>query len=565
MQIKLRKFSEQAYQHLYEQGVHPVLARLLAAREVCSQADIGGELADLIAPNQLLGIQQMASLIADAIFMHEKILVIGDYDCDGATATALAIKALRRMGAEVDFLVPNRFEFGYGLSPEIVELAATHHPKWIITVDNGIASLNGVEKANTLGIKVLITDHHLPSDQVPQAAAIVNPNQVGCHFPSKHLAGVGVIFYVMLRLRAELRQRGVYQQNTQPPLSDLLDLVALGTVADLVKLDKNNRIMVEYGLNIIRTGKACCGIRALFQISGRDTLFASTQDLAFSLGPRINAAGRLEDISLGIRCLLSEKMPQALILAKELNDINSQRKEIQQEIKFSAQSLLDQIDIAHRYTICLFDATWHHGVIGVVASKIKETCHRPVIVFAPDEQGMLRGSGRSIQNLHLRDALDALSKLAPDVIVKFGGHAMAAGLTIPPDKLAIFTELFEQVVANLLSPDDLEQVLLVDGSLADTELDWHLAELLERQVWGQGFTPPLFCDEFLVKQQKIVGEKHLKLVLQPVSKAHQLLDGIYFFQQEYLPERIKLIYQVQTNRFNDRKSVQIQVQHALTT
>ncbi len=563
MQIKLREFSQQAYQHLHAQGVHPVLARLLAARQVHSQTEIGGELSDLIAPDQLLGIKQMASLIADAILRHEKILVIGDYDCDGATATAVALKALRRMGAEVDFLVPNRFEFGYGLSPEIVELAATYQPKWIITVDNGIASLSGVEKANALGIKVLITDHHLPAEQLPQAAAIVNPNQVGCHFPSKHLAGVGVIFYVMLMLRAELRQRGVYDQNTQPQLSDLLDLVALGTVADLVKLDKNNRILVEYGLNRIRSGKACCGIRALFQISVRDMRFASTQDLAFSLGPRINAAGRLEDISLGISCLIAEQMPQALSLAQQLNDMNIQRKGIQQEIKFSAQSLLEQIDVSQRYTICLFDAAWHHGVIGVVASKIKEMWHRPVIVFAPDEQDMLRGSGRSIENLHLRDALDAVSKLDPEVMVKFGGHAMAAGLTIHPDKLQRFSELFEQVVANLLSPDDLQQVLLVDGSLADTELDWHLAELLERQVWGQGFNTPSFCDEFLVKQQKLVGEKHLKLILQPISKEHQLLDAIFFFQQDFLPERVKLVYQVQTNRFNDRQNIQIHVQHAL--
>jgi len=563
MQVNLREYAQQDLEYLCKQGMHPVLARILAARDVRHEDELGGGLDQLIPPQQLLGIQEMAQMLADAIVAQEKILIIGDYDCDGATATAVAVKALRRMGAQVDFLVPNRFQYGYGLSPEIVEFAQQFHPKWVVTVDNGIASISGVEKANELGIKVLITDHHLPAQALPQAAAIVNPNQHGCTFPSKNLAGVGVIFYVMMMLRGELRDRGLYQQDTQPNLSDLLDLVALGTVADLVKLDRNNRILVEHGLARMRSGKACAGIRALFQIAARDIRYAHSQDLGFSIGPRINAAGRLEDISLGIMCLLAEHMPEALQLAQRLNDINQQRKSIEQEIKFSAETLLQGQDIQQRSSICLFDADWHHGVIGIVASRIKEAFHRPVIVFAPDEQDLLRGSGRSIPNLHLRDALDAVSKLDADVMIKFGGHAMAAGLSIRPEKFERFCILFEQVVSSLVTPSDLQKTMLVDGSLADEKLDWPLAELLEQQVWGQGFPAPIFCDEFAIKQQKIVGEKHLKLSLQLQSDGQQILDGIYFFQQELLPEQVKLLYQVQTNRFNDRKNIQLQILHVM--
>ncbi len=563
MQVNLREYAQQDLEYLCKHGMHPVLARILAARDVRHEDELGGGLDQLIPPQQLLGIQEMAQMLADAIVAQEKILIIGDYDCDGATATAVAVKALRRMGAQVDFLVPNRFQYGYGLSPEIVEFAQQFHPKWIVTVDNGIASISGVEKANELGIKVLITDHHLPAQALPQAAAIVNPNQHGCTFPSKNLAGVGVIFYVMMMLRGELRNRGLYQQDTQPNLSDLLDLVALGTVADLVKLDRNNRILVEHGLARMRSGKVCVGIRALFQIAARDIRYANSQDLGFSIGPRINAAGRLEDISLGIMCLLAEHMPEALQLAQRLNDINQQRKSIEQEIKFSAETLLQGQDIQQRSSICLFDADWHHGVIGIVASRIKEAFHRPVIVFAPDEQDLLRGSGRSIPNLHLRDALDAVSKLDSDLMIKFGGHAMAAGLSIRPEQFERFCILFEQVVSSLVTPSDLQKTMLVDGSLADEKLDWPLAELLEQQVWGQGFPAPIFCDEFAIKQQKIVGEKHLKLSLQLQSEGQQILDGIYFFQQEFLPEQVKLLYQVQTNRFNDRKNIQLQVLHVM--
>ncbi len=572
MQIITRDYSSDACQALQQQGFSPVMARLLAGREIASADQLGGELSDLLAPDQLLGIQPMARLLADAIQQQQKILIIGDYDCDGATATALGLKALKRMGALVDFLVPNRFEYGYGLSPEIVQLAKQRNPDWIITVDNGIASVAGVETANALGIKVLITDHHLPGEHTPAAAAIVNPNQRGCHFASKHLAGVGVIFYVMLALRAELRQRDLFDAETQPRLDDLLDLVALGTVADLVKLDRNNRILVQHGLKRIRAGQACAGIRALFQIAGRDISHATAQDLGFSIGPRINAAGRLDDIALGIECLSAEHLSYALPLAQQLNQINLQRREIEQEIKFSAQTLLDESQIAQRYSVCLLDESWHHGVIGVVASRLKDSLHRPVIVFAPDEQDLLRGSGRSIANLHLRDALDAVSKLDPDVMVKFGGHAMAAGLTIYPAQYQRFCDLFEQVVAQLLSPADLQKQLAIDGSLQAEELQWALAEQIEQQIWGQGFPAPLFCDTFAVLNQRLLSDKHLKLQVQRLddglagntgAAAGAVLEAIYFQQQDLLPERVKLVYQLQTNRFRQAQNVQLNIVHAL--
>lgn len=576
--ILTRTYSPDNVEQLQRQGFSPVMARLLAGRDIPSAEQLGGELSDLIPPDQLLGIQQMARLLADAIQQQQKILIIGDYDCDGATATALGLKALRRMGAVVDFLVPNRFEYGYGLSPEIVQLAKQSDPHWIITVDNGIASVAGVETANALGIQVLITDHHLPGQHTPAAAAIVNPNQRGCPFASKHLAGVGVIFYVMLALRAELRQRAVLDAESQPRLDDLLDLVALGTVADLVKLDRNNRILVQHGLKRIRAGQACAGIRALFQIAGRDMSHATAQDLGFSIGPRINAAGRLDDIALGIECLTAEHLSYALPLAQQLNQINLQRREIEQEIKFSAQSLLDETPIDQRYTVCLLDESWHHGVIGVVASRLKDSLHRPVIVFAPDEQDLLRGSGRSIANLHLRDALDAVSKLDPNVMVKFGGHAMAAGLSIYPAQYQRFCDLFEQVVAQLLTPADLQKQLAIDGSLDASDLQWPLAEQIEQQIWGQGFPAPLFCDTFAVVSQRVLSDKHLKLQLRRCESdlagdtvaANGVVEGsvieaIFFQQQDLLPERVRLVYQLQTNRFRQAQNVQLNILHVLET
>lgn len=564
MIINHRPFLEKHYQHLCQQGLPPLLAKIYAAREISCRDQLGGELKQLIPPDLLHGIHTMSQLLADALLAKQKLLIIGDYDCDGATATVVALKAIKRMGGQVDFLVPNRFEYGYGLSPELVDYAQQQYqPDWMITVDNGIASVTGVERANQFGIKVLITDHHLAGQSLPNAAAIVNPNQPDCQFPSKHLAGVGVIFYVMLMLRSELRARGIFQAKTQPILHDLIDLVALGTVADLVKLDRNNRILVDYGLDRMQHGKANPGIKALFQVAGRDIRHASSQDLAFSIGPRINAAGRLEDISIGIHCLASEDMSEALRLAQQLNDINQQRRGIEEDITFSAESLLQHQEIQDKSTICLFDESWHHGVIGIVASRIKEAFHRPVIVFAPDEQGLLRGSGRSITNLHLRDALDAVTKLDNQVIIKFGGHAMAAGLTIAPKHYDRFCCLFEKVVSSWISPGDLQKSIFIDGSLAAHPIDIGLAEMLERQSWGQGFPVPSFCDDFDVQQQRIVAEKHLKLTLAFPEKPDQPIQAIFFSRTDLLPTKARLVYQLQINRFNAKQTIQLQILHVL--
>jgi len=563
MQVIYRDVAQQDVQALQAQGLSAVMSRIFAARKIQHVQQIAGELSDLIAPEQLLGAKQMAQCLADAIAKKQRILVVGDYDCDGATATAVALKAIRRMGGQADFLVPNRFQFGYGLSPEIVQVAKQQQPDWIITVDNGIASIEGVNLANQLGIKVLVTDHHLPAEVLPKAEVIVNPNQPDCHFPSKNLAGVGVIFYVMLMLRQTLRQRGVFDENTQPNLSDLLDLVALGTVADLVKLDRNNRILVEHGLRRIRTGRSSCGIRALFQAAAKDIYHATTQDLGFSIGPRINAAGRLQDIELGIRCLLSEDFAEALKLASALSEINQQRREIESEIKFSADSLLQDMDVSQRMSICLFDETWHHGVIGIVASRIKEAMHRPVIVFAMDEHGLMRGSGRSIAGLHLRDALDLVSKADSQLIVKFGGHAMAAGLSIRPEAYAKFCAVFEAVVASLIDAEAIQQRIEVDADLPAHEITFALAKQIEQQVWGQAFALPTFVADFNVVQQKIVGEKHLKLVLSHTSAPELLQEAIFFNQQQMLPKQARLVYQIQANRFNGNESVQLMILNAL--
>ncbi|HEX5539778.1 MAG TPA: single-stranded-DNA-specific exonuclease RecJ, partial [Methylophilaceae bacterium] len=504
-----------------------------------------------------------AALLADAIALGKSLLVIGDYDADGATASAVAVRGLRSMGAQVDYLVPNRFEYGYGLTPEIVALAAQRQPDIIITVDNGIASVDGVQAANALGIAVLITDHHLPGTATPAAACIVNPNQHGCNFASKHLAGVGVMFYVLLALRAELRQRGAFAQGAEPNLTELLDLVALGTVADLVKLDDNNRILVEQGLRRIRAGKGCPAIRALLRLAGRDPTQACARDLGFSVGPRLNAAGRLDDMSQGIACLLATDEDEALRLAQQLHELNLARREIEADMQQGADAALDGIDCAGRYSLSLYHAEWHQGVIGILASRIKERHHRPVIAFAQageDAGGrmQLKGSGRSINGLHLRDALDMLTKRQPDLILKFGGHAMAAGLSIYEADFERFSSIFEAVVRDLLTPADLEAVIEIDGELASDDLHWDNACAIERQVWGQGFPPPVFCGDFSVIAQRIVGERHLKLTLE---KSGQRYDAIFFRQQELLPTRIHVVYELQTNQYNGAQSIQLNLKH----
>ncbi|MBZ4200932.1 MAG: single-stranded-DNA-specific exonuclease RecJ [Methylotenera sp.] len=560
--IVQRQQQPEAATALQALGVSPLMARLLAARGVSTASQLSVNLADLLPPQTLTNNNRMAKLLADAMNADKSLLVIGDYDADGATATAVAVKGLRALGAKVDFLVPNRFEYGYGLTPEIVALAATRNPDVIITVDNGIASVEGVAAANALGLQVLITDHHLPGQTTPAAACIINPNQHGCDFASKHLAGVGVIFYALLALRAELRERGTYSTTPEPNLTELLDLVALGTVADLVKLDGNNRILVEQGLRRIRAGVCSQGILALLRISGRQAQACNAQDLGFYVGPRLNAAGRLDDMSLGIRCLLADNPAQANIMAQQLQDLNAERRNIEADMQATANLSLDDINVAEQYSIAMYQADWHQGVIGILASRIKERYHRPVITFAQAGDGVLKGSGRSIAGLHLRDALDALSKQQPNLILKFGGHAMAAGLSIKLEDFDTFATGFEAVVRGLVDEADLQAVLEVDGSLSAVDMNFTTAQLLENQVWGQGFAPPLFYDEFTVLSQRLLADKHLKLTLQLSGDAQgSVLDAIYFNQVEFLSGSIQAAYQLQTNSYNGAQKVQLNLRH----
>ena len=556
MQIKQRQYDKKIADDMAEQGVKPILARLYAARGVLDKAELETSLTQIIPPEQLTNSGEMATLLADAIAANKHILVIGDYDADGATATAVAVKGLSSMGAQVDFLVPNRFEYGYGLTPEIVALASTLKPDILITVDNGIASVDGVAAANLLGLQVLITDHHLPADNTPAAACIVNPNQHGCNFPSKNLAGVGVMFYVLLALRAELRSRGAFDSKPEPNLTELLDLVALGTVADLVKLDSNNRILVEQGLRRIRAGACSAGITALLKIAGRTPEKTSAQDLGFYVGPRLNAAGRLDDMRLGIACLLAETEADALQKAQTLHELNMERRNIEADMQDSALIALENIAVADNFSLSIYNADYHQGVIGILASRLKEKYHRPTIVFADAGDGIVKGSGRSITNFHLRDALDLVTKRHPQLIIKFGGHAMAAGLSIKQADFAQFQEAFEVVARELLTEADLQAVIETDGNLNASEMNLMTAQMLALQVWGQGFAPPLFYDDFKVINQKVVGEKHLKLYLEKQGKR---FDAIFFGQTAFLPEQIQAVYQLQTNTYNGLQSVQLQI------
>lgn len=544
---------------LVETGVSPLLATLYAARGVTNAKELEVTLNHIIPPSQLTNSAEMASLLANAIENKQKILIVGDYDADGATATAVAVKGLLSMGAQVDFLVPNRFEYGYGLTPEIVALAATMAPDVIVTVDNGIASVDGVAAANKLGIQVLITDHHLPGDTTPAAACIVNPNQSGCDFPSKNLAGVGVMFYVLLALRAELRARGAFAKRQEPNLTELLDLVALGTVADLVKLDANNRILVEQGLRRIRAGASCPGVNALLKIAGRDQSKANAQDFGFQVGPRLNAAGRLDDMRLGIQCLLAAGDDEAMRIAQKLHELNAERRSIESSMQDEALASLETIAVGGRYSISLYEPSWHQGVVGILASRIKERYHRPVIAFAEVDDDLLKGSGRSIPGLHLRDALDLVTKQHPELIATFGGHAMAAGLSIKHENFSAFQQAFESVVRKLMPESALEAVIETDGGFDVAEMTLDTAQALATKVWGQGFAPPLFSDTFSVINQRIVGEKHLKLLLEKQGKR---FDAIYFGQVDDLPSQIEAVYQFQVNSYKNVQSLQLQLLYA---
>ena len=545
---------------LRQGGIHPVLARLFASRGLTDVKDLSSELAALIAPAGLLHIDAAAVFLADSIAAQKRMVIVADYDCDGATACAVAMRGLRAMGANVDFIVPNRFEYGYGLTPEIVALTAREkQPDIIITVDNGIASMDGVAEANRRGIEVVVTDHHLPADVLPDARVIVNPNQPECGFPSKHLAGVGVVFYVLLALRAELRKRGAYETVPQPKLDNLLDLVALGTVADVVRLDPNNRILVAQGLKRMRAGRMHPGVAALFRVAGRQARTATPFDLGFALGPRLNAAGRLEDMSLGIECLLTDDEDRAWALAQQLNEINLKRREIEAEMQDAALLHLDRFEPAASSTISVFDETWHQGVIGIVASRLKEKFFRPTITFAPAGDGWIKGSGRSIPGFHLRDALDLVSKRAPSLIDKFGGHAMAAGLSIRADAFDAFSEAFEAVGRAWLSEQQLERVIETDGPLEDAYYTTQFIELMDGQVWGQGFAPPVFCDEFRVVSQRILKERHLKLLLEKNGARY---DAIWFGHTDSIGERARVAFRLDANEYNGTTKVQLMVEHA---
>lgn len=570
-----RSFPKDAAMRLEESGLSPLLARIYATRGITTRAQLDTDIQHLLPFKLLKNAETMACLLADAVTQKKKLLIVADYDADGATACAVGLRGLRALGAQVDFIVPNRFEYGYGLTPEIVRLAAKgssqsggaptgvpsagaaqSKPDIILTVDNGIASVEGVAEAHRLGIQVLVTDHHLPGDTLPDAECIVNPNQPGCEFPSKNLAGVGVMFYVLMALRAELRTRGAFATRPEPNLGSLLDLVALGTVADVVKLDDNNRILVQQGLQRIRAGRGSAGIQSLLRLTRRPAAQTSAYELGFIVGPRLNAAGRLEDMSLGIRCLIADDVAESATIAAQLDTLNHERRSIEADMQDSALAALNLFNPADSYSLSLFNEDWHQGVIGILASRLKDKFHRPVIAFAHAQTGEIKGSGRSIPGLHLRDALDLISKRHPQLILKFGGHAMAAGLSIRETDLAQFRQAFEQVCSELLDTDALVKSIATDGALEATEFSLELARELQQQVWGQGFAEPLFEGDFDVESQRVVGEKHLKLKLKLNSPAGSV-DAIYFFSNEPVAATIHAVFSLSINEYNGKESLQL--------
>jgi len=572
MKIIERPYAEADRRALLDAGIHPVLARVFAARHIRSAEELEHDATRLIAPQRLTHADRAAALLADALARRRRILIVADYDADGATACAVGVRALRMLGdasgtpAEVDYLVPNRFELGYGLSPELVELAAARKPDLLVTVDNGIASVEGVARANALGIPTLITDHHLPGAELPQAECIVNPNQPGCDFPSKAIAGVGVMFYVMLALRAELRRRGAFGARAEPNLGALADLVALGTVADVVPLDANNRILVAQGLKRLRAGQAKPGLNALLRVAGRAPGEVTGFDLGFVMGPRLNAAGRLADMGLGIECLITDNEARAANCAQELDRLNRERRRIESgmldEALAAAAGVLDATGAAAAF----FEPGWHQGVVGILASRLRERLHRPVVCFARAgdgvHAGLLRGSGRSIPGFHLRDGLDLVAKRAPGLVRRFGGHAQAAGLTIAEADFARFAELFEHVAAKITPSEALAHVVETDGGLDPAYCTLDVAQLLEEQIWGQGFPQPLFCDTFDVESQRVVGERHLKLRL---VREGRRLEAIRFNALDSLkaplPQRIRAAYRLTVNEYNGLRNIQLNVEH----
>ncbi len=571
MQIRRRKTEDLATEL---DGIHPILKKIFVARGIRSKEDLDIALSGLQGFVSLKDIDKACERLARALQNEERILIVGDFDADGATSSALAVSALKDFGAShVEFLVPNRFEFGYGLSPEIVMLAKKWRPDVIITVDNGIASLEGVEAANQLGIDVIVTDHHLPGDNLPKAYAIVNPNQRGCPFPSKSIAGVGVIFYVMAALRRTLLNQNWFEKKKipTPKMTRYLDLVALGTVADVVSLDKNNRTLVLQGLKQIQKGQCRYGIKALAEIANRKIESIRESDLGFALAPRLNAAGRLDDMALGIECLLAGSRAEANSLAKQLDDLNKERRQIEQTMKEQAYQALNKLDLSNNSEqsaslgLCLYDKSWHQGVIGILAGRLKETYHCPVIAFAYINDHELKGSARSISKVNIRDVLASIDKDNPGVIQKFGGHAMAAGLSIHPEKFNDFKQAFYKALGNEMTADDCEQVILSDGELAQHDLTLDFAELIQSSgPWGQNFAEPLFDNRFEILEQRIVGERHLKLSLR-LESGGPVLDAIAFnVNLEAWPNhraiKAHVAYRLDVNEFANRKRLQLMVE-----
>ena len=560
--IATRPINPQLQSALQAAGANPLIAQLYAARNVADSSELNDSLKQLIPYTQLTNCTAAASRLADAIQAKQKILIIADYDADGATACSVAMKGLASMGARVDFFVPNRFEHGYGLTPELADIAHAKGADLIVTVDNGISSAEGVARAKALGLDVIVTDHHIAGSVVPDCI-IVNPNQRGCTFPSKSIAGVGVIFYVLIALRAELRARDYFsgcRAIAEPKLDELLDLVALGTVADVVPLDHNNRILVSQGLKRIRAGKMSHGIRALFQTARCSAQKAQPFDFGYKIAPRINAAGRLDDMSIGIACLLSGSLNEAESMASELNELNQTRQEIEQEMLSDILADCPSALPNEQTTLCVYRDSFHQGVVGIVASRLKEKFYRPVFVFAPDDDGNYRGSGRSIAGVHLRDVLDAISKRVPEIIIKFGGHAMAAGLTLRSGSLKTFGELFEDIVRSQVNEDTLSQTFLTDGSLKASDITLANAQLINAQIWGQGFPPPSFADTFQVIRQQSMGadKKHTKAWL---AKEGQEFEAMFWRCEDTLPRDIRVVYRPTVNEWKGNTELQLYVDY----
>lgn len=549
MKLISKKIDESIKQQLIDAGLQPTVSQILAARNISSFKDVDYPIEHLLPPNKLLNCNEAADFLADAIHNHKKITIVGDYDADGASGSSVAILGFRLLGFEVDFLIPSRFKNGYGLSCEIVDIAHTQKTNIIITVDNGISSFDGIRHANDLGINVIVTDHHLQAENLPNANFIINPNQKKCSFPSKNLCGAGVVFYLLIALRKKLRDQNYFDNLNleEPNLFQLLDLVALATIADMVKMDFNNRLLVHHGLRVIRSQHCNLGLKKIFELTNKSHSRALTSDLSFVIAPKINAAGRMDDMSLGVACLTAKNEHEAYEHAKQLIEFNSQRKKTEANMQGDAQAIMREFDNSNK-TICLFNEKWHQGVIGILASRLKENFYRPVIIFAQDESGYLKGSARSIEGFHVRDAIDLVAKKNPEAILTFGGHAMAAGLTIKKEYFDSFLKSFEEIADSILKPEDLSEIVEVDVSILEDNINVHIIDEINQLEWGNGFQRPLFADTFDCVNQEVIKGLHTKLNL---TKQNQSFEGIFFNYKELIPDRVKCLYTVETNKFNN--------------